>query len=110
MDMTPFNYLVDATSGHLTAILDWEGAEYLPIGHNFHFVKNLFGYMTRDGWEDIEGCEVLESYFLESIRQNLISQGFVDGDLKAMEHEKILGILAYYVPKLFKWKEGLAER
>lgn len=63
MDMTPFNYFVDAASGQVTAILDWDGAKYLPIGHNFHFVEHLFGYMMRDGWEDIEDREVLESFF-----------------------------------------------
>ncbi len=47
MDMTPFNYFVDAASGQVTAILDWDGAKDLPIGHNFHFVEHLFGYMTR---------------------------------------------------------------
>lgn len=49
MDMTPFNYLVDMASGQVTAILDWDGAKYLPIGHNLHFIEHLLEYMTRDG-------------------------------------------------------------
>jgi len=76
MDMTPFNYLVDVASGRVTAILDWEGAKYLPIGHNFHFIEHLFEYMTRDGWEDVEDREALESFFYDRVRRRLALQGF----------------------------------
>ncbi|KAL9124572.1 MAG: hypothetical protein Q9217_006111, partial [Psora testacea] len=110
MDMTPFNYLVDAASGQVTAILDWDGAKYLPVGHNFHFVEHLFGYMTRDGWVDNEDREILESYFYEKARRHLVSQGFDESDLEALGHEKILGTLTYYVPKLLERKDGRAER
>ncbi len=110
MDLTPFNYLIDETSGHITAILDWDGAAYLPIGHNFHFVENLLGYMTRDGWEDIEDRHALESFLFARVRQLLVSQGFDEGDLEAIEYEKALGILRYYVPKLLEWKDDKAER
>ena len=110
MDMTPFNYLVDAASGQVTAILDWDGAKYLPVGHNFHFVEHLFGYMTRDGWVDNEDREILESFFYEKARRHLVSQGFDESDLEALGHEKILGTLTYYVPKLLEKKDGRAER
>lgn len=46
MNMTPFNYFVDAASGQVTAILDWDGAKYLPIGHNFHFVGSCWDTAT----------------------------------------------------------------
>ncbi len=110
MDMTPFNYLVDSASGKLTAILDWDGAQYLPLGHNLHFVEHLFGYMTRDGWEDVEDREALESFFYDRFRRSMLLQGFDEKTLEALEHEKTLGILMYYVPKLFEWKDGIAER
>lgn len=110
MDMTPFNYLVDAASGRVTAIIDWDGARYLPVGHNFHFVEELFGYMTTDGWEDVEDREVLESFFHERVRRHLVSQGFDERDLEALDHEKTLGMLTYYVPKLLEWKDGRAEK
>lgn len=73
MDITPFNYLVDTASGQITAIVDWDSAKYLPIGHNLHFVEHLFGYMTTDGWEDHEDREALESFFYDRIRQGLLS-------------------------------------
>ncbi len=31
-------------------------------------------------------------------------------DFTALEREKTLGTLIYYVPKLLEWKEGRAER
>ena len=68
MNMTLFNYFVDAASEQVTAILDWDGAKYLLIDHNFHFVEHLFEYMTRDGWENIEDREILESFFHEKVR------------------------------------------
>lgn len=110
MDLTPFNYLVDANSGQVTAIFDWDNAKYLPVGHNLHFIEHLFEYMTRDGWEDVEDREVLESFFNNRIRQRLRSQGFDEKDLEGLEYEKILGTLIYYVPRLFEWKNGIAER
>ncbi len=109
-DMTPFNYLVDMASGQLTAILDWDSAEYLPVGHNLHFIEHLFEYMTRDGWEDVEDREALESFFHDRVRQRLLLQGFNENDLEGLEHEKMLGTLLYYVPRLFEWKDGVAER
>ncbi|KAI9892614.1 MAG: hypothetical protein M1814_001307 [Vezdaea aestivalis] len=109
-DLTPFNYLIDETSGRITAILDWDDAEYLPIGHNFHFLENLLGYMTRDGWKDIEDRQILETFLYARVQKNLTSQGFNGGDLEAMEHEKALGILRYYVPKLLEWKDNRAEK
>ncbi len=110
MDMTPFNYLVDMASGQVTAILDWDSAKYLPVGHNLHFIEHLFGYVTRDGWEDVEDREALESYFYDRVQQRLLLQGFDVNDLEALEHEKTLGTLMYYVPRLLEWKDGIAER
>ena len=110
MDMTPFNYLVDMASGQVTAILDWDSAKYLPVGHNLHFIEHLFEYMTRDGWEDIEDREALESFFYNRVRQRLLLQGFDENDLEGLEYEKILGTLMYYVPRLLEWKDGIAEK
>jgi len=110
IDLTPFNYLIDESSGHITGVLDWDGASYLPIGHNFHFIEQLLGYMTRDGWEDIEDRHILESFFYARLRQLLVSEGFEEGDLEAIEYEKALGSLTYYVPKLLEWKGEKAEK
>lgn len=108
--MTPFNYLVDMASGQITAILDWDSAEYLPVGYNLHFVEHLFGYMTRDGWEDAEDREALETFFYDRVWRRLLLQGFDEKDLEALDHEKTLGTLMFYVPKLLEWKDGMAER
>ncbi|KAH8810871.1 hypothetical protein F5884DRAFT_897406 [Xylogone sp. PMI_703] len=109
-DLTPFNYLIDERSGHITGVLDWDGTSYLPLGHNFHFIEQLFGYMTKDGWEDMEDRRVLESLFYARLRQLLTSEGFEESDLEAIKYEKALGILTYYVPKLLEWKSEKAEK
>ncbi|TAQ83312.1 hypothetical protein B7494_g8364 [Chlorociboria aeruginascens] len=110
IDLTPFNYLIDESSGHITGVLDWDGAYYLPIGHNFHFIEQLLGNMTRDGWEDIEDRHMLESFFYARLRQQIVSEGFEEDDLEAIEYEKALGNLTYYIPKLLEWKDGKAEK
>lgn len=65
--------------------------------------------MTRDGWEESEDREVLGSFFHQRVCQHLVSQGFDGSHFTALEREKTLGTLIYYVPKLLEWKEGRAE-
>ncbi len=65
--------------------------------------------MTRDGWEESEDREVLGSFFHQRVCQHLVSQGFDGSHFTALEREKTLGTLIYYVHKLLEWKEGRAE-
>ena len=113
VDMTPMNYLVDETSGQVTAVLDWDGARYLPIGQNFHFVEHLFGCLSRDGWEDYDDRGLFKRFFDESIRRHLASQGVKESDLAGLELERTYGILTHYVPKLLQptWRhaEGILQ-
>lgn len=110
MNMTSFNYLVDVASERVTAILDWESVKYLSIEHNFHFVEHLFEYMTKDDWENVEDREALESFFYDRVRRRLILQRFDEKILQALNHEKTLETLMYYVSKLLEWKNDSAER
>lgn len=41
---------------------------------------------------------------------SLLLQGFNENDLEGLEHEKTLGTLMYYVPRLFEWQDEMAER
>lgn len=66
-DLSPFNYLIDESTGHVQAVLDWDGSIYLPLGSNFHFVGHLFGYMTPTGWQDAEDREELEAAFYDRV-------------------------------------------
>ncbi|RPB02459.1 hypothetical protein L873DRAFT_1673471 [Choiromyces venosus 120613-1] len=108
-DLTPFNYHVEPTSGGITAVLDWDGAAYQPLGRNFHFAENLFGFMTKQGWEDLPERVELEARFKDEMWDVLRSQGYAKEDLRALEYSKVLGILEYYVAKMEEWRNHLAE-
>ncbi|KAL7272311.1 hypothetical protein RUND412_004892 [Rhizina undulata] len=110
MDLSPFNYLVDPPTGKITAVLGWDGASYLPLGRNFHFVEHVFGYMTTQGWENYEGHKKLEDHFNARVRELLEAQGFEEDVLRAVECSKALGILEYFVPKFREWKDDRPER
>ncbi|KAJ5875821.1 uncharacterized protein N7529_001405 [Penicillium soppii] len=45
-DLAPHNYLIDST-GQVQAVLDWDGALYLPVGSNLRF-------MTLNGGKDTD--------------------------------------------------------
>lgn len=101
-DLTPFNYLVERTSGRITAVLDWDGATVQRVGYNLHFVEHLFGSMTLDGWEDYPEREAIEGKFCSTLCGHLSAQGIdgVSAFLFSMELSKALGILEYYVPRV----------
>ncbi|KAL7268775.1 hypothetical protein RUND412_008588 [Rhizina undulata] len=109
-DLSPLNYLVDPPTGKITTVLDWDGASYLPLGRNFHFVEHVFGYMTTQGWENYEGHKKLEDHFNARVRELLEAQGFEEDVLRAVECSKALGILEYFVPKFREWKDDRPER
>ena len=108
-DLSPFNYLVDVSTGRIKAVLDWESALDLPVGSNFYFMDSLFGFMTRDGWQDSEDRQELETAFYNRALANLAAQGLEAITKGQLESQKAIGILLSDVERLFKDKDVLAE-
>ncbi|CAG8948363.1 unnamed protein product [Penicillium salamii] len=108
-DLAPFNYLIDDSTGRVQAVLDWDGAIYLPVGSNFHFLDSLFGFMTPSGWQDTEDRQELEGAFYDRALANIASQG--DGRItkEQLESQKAIGMLLYGVERLLKFKDERAE-
>lgn len=110
--LTPFNYLVEPSTGRVTAVLDWDGVTHRRVGHNLHCAVHLFGCMTMEGWEDYPGRESVESKFRSSICECLSSQGIEDMSsfLFSMELSQALGLLEYYVLRMENDKASLWEK
>ncbi|KAJ5478030.1 hypothetical protein N7530_003539 [Penicillium desertorum] len=108
-DLAPFNYLIDESTGHVQAVLDWDGALYLPIGSNFHFIDNLFGFMTLSGWEDTEDRQELETAFYDRVLASLATQGLRRVTKELLELQKAIGILLYDLERLLKFKDERTE-
>lgn len=107
-DLAPFNYLIDDYTGRVQAVLDWDGAIYLPVGSNFHFLDNLF--MTPSGWQDTEDRQELEGTFYDWTLASLASQGVQGITKEQLELQKAIGMLLYGVERLLKFKDERAER
>lgn len=109
-DLSPFNYLIDESTGRVRAVLDWDGALYLMLGSNFHFVESFFGYMTQQGWEDNEDGQELELAFYARVSSNVAAQGFVGATKDRLDLAKAVGMLDYYLKQVFKLKDGWSEQ
>lgn len=108
-DFSPFNYLIDESTGQVHAVLDWDGAVYLPVGSNFHFMDNLFGSMTLSGWQDSENRQELEAAFYQRTLASLAAQGFGEVAREQLESQKTIGMLRYGVERLLKFKDERSE-
>ncbi|KAJ6084201.1 hypothetical protein N7486_011001 [Penicillium sp. IBT 16267x] len=108
-DLTPFIYLVDPSTGRVKAVLDWDGAFYLPVGSNFHFVDNLLGFMTLKGWQDTEDRHDLEAAFYDRALASLAAQGHKGITKEQLESQKAIGMLLYGVERLLKFKDERSE-
>ncbi|KKK12435.1 hypothetical protein P175DRAFT_0501469 [Aspergillus ochraceoroseus IBT 24754] len=108
-DLAPFNYLIDDSTGRVQAVLDWDGALYLPVGSNFHFMDSLFGFMTPRGWQDTEDRQELETAFYNRVLAHLAAQGFEGITKEQLESQKAIGMLLYGVDRLLKFKDERAE-
>ncbi|KAJ6016482.1 hypothetical protein N7540_011073 [Penicillium herquei] len=89
-DLAPFNYLIDPSTGRIKAVLDWDGAVYLPVGSNFHFVDSLLGFMTPKGWQDTEDRHDLEAAFYDRALCSLAAQGHKNVTKEQLESQKAI--------------------
>jgi hypothetical protein len=110
-DLSPFNFLIEPTTGHVTAVLDWNGATFERVGYNLHFAQHLFGCMTLEGWMDYSDRKVVEEVFHSRLRELLSSQGVDCSEkfLYSMELSKAVGILHYYVPRMMNDSDCMWE-
>jgi hypothetical protein len=108
-DLSPFNYLVDVSTGRVKAVLDWESALDLPVGSNFYFMDSLFGFMTRTGWQDSKDRQELETAFYNRALANLAAQGLGAITKGQLESQKAIRILLSGVERLLKDKDESAE-
>ncbi|KAJ5712954.1 uncharacterized protein N7483_010135 [Penicillium malachiteum] len=108
-DLAPFNYLIDPSTGRIKAVLDWDGAVYLPVGSNFHFVDSLLGFMTPKGWQDTEDRHDLEAAFYDRALCSLAAQGHKNVTKEQLESQKAIGMLLYGVERLLKFKDERSE-
>ena len=110
-DLSPFNFLVEQTTGHVTAVLDWGGATFERVGYNLHFAEHLFGCMTLEGWMDYSDRKAVEERFHSCLRERLSGQGVDDQEklLSSVELSKAVGILHYYVPRMKDDSNGMWE-
>ncbi|KAJ5088611.1 hypothetical protein N7456_012227 [Penicillium angulare] len=108
-DLSPFNYLIDLSTGNVKAVLDWDGALYLPVGSNFHFLDSLFGFMTLKGWQDADDRHELEAAFYDRALDSLAAQGYKGITKEKLELQKAIGMLLYGVERLLKSKDEHSE-
>jgi len=101
-DLSPFNFLVELTTGHVTAVLDWSGVIFERVGYNLHFAEHLFGCMTLEGWMDYSDRKAVEERFHSCLHELLSGQGVDDPEkfLSLVELSKAVGILHYYIPRM----------
>ena len=110
-DFSPFNYLIDESSGRVAAVLDWDGAVYQTIGSNLNFVDTFFGNMTKEGrWEENEDSEESEAVSYERVLGNSAAQGFEGVTRERLEVSKAVGMLDYYLKRMARLKDDRTEQ
>ncbi|KAJ5455339.1 hypothetical protein N7475_010460 [Penicillium sp. IBT 31633x] len=108
-DLAPFNYLIDDSMGQVQAVLDWDGALYLPVRSNLHFMDSFSGFMTPSGWQDTDNRRELETAFHDRVLANLAAQGFGGITKEQLGSQKSIGMLLYGVERLLKFKDERSE-
>ena len=103
-------YLINDSTARAQAILEWDGALYLLLGSNFHFMKSLLGFVIPNSWEDMEDRLVLEAASHARLRLALPLKGFKGVKMEQLESQKAIRILQCYIAQLLKFKDEQRER
>jgi hypothetical protein len=99
-DLLPGNMMVDAETGHLTGLIDWAEAEWLPFGMALYGVEEVLGESTSEGdfryYDDHE--ELRRFFWVEFL--SFIGRDGTTGDqrfqlLREAEAARRLGILLW---------------
>lgn len=62
-DLSQTNLLIDDGTGHVTGILDWSQAEFLPFGIALAGIEDVFGWMDKGGWHYFSNHDELKALF-----------------------------------------------
>lgn len=93
LDLHGTNTLVDPDTCHLTAVIDWAGAEIAPFGVHLEALQTYTGHLhLRDGWIRYDDYEQLHATFWGAFWVEV--GGFPTRDVaSALESAKVLGLL-----------------
>jgi hypothetical protein len=101
-DLLPGNMMVDAETGHLTGLIDWTEAEWLPFGMALYGVEEVLGEdrpCSEGGFRYYDDHEELRRLFwdefLSFIGRDGITSDYRLGLLREAEAARKLGILLW---------------
>lgn len=109
-ELAPFNYFIEPSTGQVQAVIGWDGARYLPVGSNFHFIDSLFGAMTPSGWKDAVHRQDIEIAFYDQALTSLAAQGFGGIKREQLESQKAIGLLLYGMERVLKFTDERSEQ
>ena len=109
-DLLPCNIMVDAESHHLSGLVDWTEAEYLPFGMTLYGIEHLLGHMvdsqSRQTFVYHDRADMLRDFFWHSLRAKV---GILRRDdlWQAVLLSRTIGILLWHG---IAWNEGRRDR
>jgi len=95
-DIVPSNLMVDASSGHLTGLVDWAEAEYLPFGVCLHGLEEILGEMTTAGFEYYADADELRGVFWAELGRFVPELRGEGAPLEAVNLARDLGVLLWH--------------
>ncbi|KAI9725748.1 MAG: hypothetical protein M1828_002631 [Chrysothrix sp. TS-e1954] len=104
-DLCEMNFLVDPDTGHLTGVIDWAEAEFLPFGCALWGLENILGYMDLHGWHYFEGYQGLEELFWRTFEDSVGKS--LEENWRAISVARKIGILFRYG---YRWDQALQQR
>ncbi|KAL7927924.1 hypothetical protein ACQKWADRAFT_318007 [Trichoderma austrokoningii] len=94
-DLLPGNMMVDAETGHLTGLIDWAEAEWLPFGMALYGVEEVLGEDTSEGgFRYYDDHEELRRLFWDELPSFIGRDGGLQL-LREAEAARKLGILLW---------------
>ncbi|KAL6908739.1 hypothetical protein GGI43DRAFT_154326 [Trichoderma evansii] len=96
-DLLPGNMMVDAETGHLTGLIDWAEAEWLPFGMALYGIEEVLGEdmpFGAGGFKYYDDHEELRHLFWDEFL-SFIKQNNLKFQLREAEAARKLGILLW---------------
>ncbi|KZF19139.1 hypothetical protein L228DRAFT_241817 [Xylona heveae TC161] len=91
-DFGTCNVMVDATSCHLTGVLDWAEAEICPFGLNLHSLQAFTGALhLKNGWRRYEDYEARQNTFWGTFRDEV--GGLSEETVRTIKMARVMGLL-----------------
>lgn len=116
-DTIPSNIMCDPDTGHLTGVVDWAEAEYLPFGTCLYGLEYFLGRLASSTRRDsvvggrpfifYEGASDLRRLFWQTLRSKTPALQEDDSLMKLVVMAKTIGTLLWYG---FAWDGGAIDR